>query len=199
MEDAAQVEYLEEIADLRRRARVLEEAQGSAELIAEYLVEIQILESLLLAARELRDQLVQDPELGETLLLRGFSPASFQDVYSFVYESSMEIELSGERLARAVSETDFSILLRRRDPVSGSGQTGKAQPGGHRHQQPGRQEREVQTGHLGQHASRRGAHRVDAKANEPEGAGHPAEKGIRGLALAIRNHRHGPQGIQEAD
>ncbi len=119
MDDAEQVEYLEEIADLRRRARVLEEAQGAAELIAEYMVEVQLLESLLLAARELRDQLIQEPELGEMLLLRGFSPASFQDVYSFVYEAAMGIDLSGEQLARAVSGTDFASLLRSPHVVSG--------------------------------------------------------------------------------
>ena len=119
MDDPEQVEYLEEIADLRRRALALEQAQGSTELIAEYQVEIQLLESLLLAARELRSQLVREPQLGEMLLLRGFSPANFQDVYSFVYEAAMEIELAGERLARAVTETDFANLLRRTDAVSG--------------------------------------------------------------------------------
>lgn len=119
MEDPEQVEYLEEITDLRRRLRALEEAEGAPELIAEYAVEVQLLEALLLAARELRETLVRDPELGEMMLLRGFSPGKFPDIYSFVYEAAMEIDQAGAALARAVAETDFSQLLVRSDAVSG--------------------------------------------------------------------------------
>ncbi|MGA9774947.1 MAG: hypothetical protein WBU92_03390 [Candidatus Dormiibacterota bacterium] len=119
MEDPRQVEYLEEIGDLRRRLRALEEAQGAPGLIAEYAIEVQLLESLLLAARELAEALIRNPELGEQLLVRGYDSRKFQDVYSFVYEVSMEIDLAGEQLARAVAETDFAQLLIRQDAISG--------------------------------------------------------------------------------
>jgi hypothetical protein len=112
MEDSEQAEYLEEIADLRGRLARLEEESGDPVLIEEFKVEVRILEALLVAARELNQQLRLDPELGEGLLARGFSPAGFKDVYGFVYDTAMEIELGGRDLARAVAETDFANLLR---------------------------------------------------------------------------------------
>lgn len=112
MAESEQSEYLEEIADLRSRLAQLVEGGGDPVLIDEFTVEVRILESLLLAARELNLQLQLDPELGERMLLRGLSPLSFQDVYSFVYDATMEIDLQGRELARAIGETDFAALLR---------------------------------------------------------------------------------------
>ena len=112
MAESEQSEYLEEIADLRSRLTQLVEGAGDPVLIEEFTVEVRILESLLLAARELDLQLQLDPELGERLLLRGLSPRSFKDVYSFVYDTAMEIELQGRDLARTVGETNFADHLR---------------------------------------------------------------------------------------
>ncbi|MHB1501969.1 MAG: hypothetical protein ACYCYK_12550 [Candidatus Dormibacteria bacterium] len=112
MAESEQSEYLEEIADLRSRLAHLVEQAGDPVLISEFTVEVRILESLLLAARELDQQVRLNPELGESLLLRGFSPQRFKDVYAFVYDSAMEIELGGRDLARAVGDTDFAALLR---------------------------------------------------------------------------------------
>lgn len=111
MDDPEQVEYVEEIADLRRRLTALEEASGDPQLIDEYATEVEVLEALLVAARELMASLTAQPELGERLLLQGFAPTKFQDVYSFVYDSAMEIESSGRELARKISLTDFASLL----------------------------------------------------------------------------------------
>ena len=113
MAESEQSEYLEEIADLRSRLAQLVEGAGDPVLIDEFTIEVGILESLLLAARELDLQLKLDPELGQSLLLRGLSPHSFKDVYSFVYDAAMEIDLQGRDLARAVGETDFADHLRR--------------------------------------------------------------------------------------
>ncbi|HVD02920.1 MAG TPA: hypothetical protein VNF75_02090 [Candidatus Dormibacteraeota bacterium] len=111
MDENEQAEYLEEIADLRSRLARLVEEGGDPVLIDEFTVELRILEALLLAAREVQQQLRLDSELGEGLSARGFSPHSFKEVYAFVYDSAMEIELGGRELARAVSETDFVGLL----------------------------------------------------------------------------------------
>lgn len=111
MDDPEQVEYVEEIADMRRRLTALEEAGGDPELVEEYAIEVELLEALLIAAQELRAAVAAQPELAEQLLLRGFAPTNFQDVYSFVYDSAMEIESSGRELAQRISRTDFATLL----------------------------------------------------------------------------------------
>ncbi len=113
MVESEQAEYLEEIADLRSRLVRLVEEAGDPVLVEEYTVELRILEALLLAAREVEQELRLNSELGERLSARGFSPHLFKDVYAFVYDSAMEIDLGGRELARALAETDFVGLLSR--------------------------------------------------------------------------------------
>jgi len=111
MDEPQQAEYLEEIADLRARLAKLEQDQADPTLIEEYATEVRLLEALLLAARELRDQLRTRPELAEKMSLHGFVATRFQDIYAFVYDRAIEIDLAGMDLARAVDQTNFAELL----------------------------------------------------------------------------------------
>ena len=111
MDEPQQAEFLEEIADLRARLAKLEQDQADPTLIEEYGTEVRLLEALLLAARELRDQIQARPELAEQMTVHGFSASSFQDIYAFVYDRAIEIDLAGRDLARAVDQTNFAELL----------------------------------------------------------------------------------------
>ncbi len=111
MDEPQQAEYLEEIADLRARLAKLEQDPADPTLIEEYATEVRLLEALLLAARELRDQLRTRPELAEKMSLHGFVATRFQDIYAFVYDRAIEIDLAGMDLARAVDQTNFAELL----------------------------------------------------------------------------------------
>jgi hypothetical protein len=111
MDEAQHAEYVEEIADLRARLVKLEQDKADATLIAEYAAEVRILEALLLAAIDLRDQIRERPELAELLGARSFSAASFKDIYAFVYDCAIELELGNRDLAQAIEQTDFATLL----------------------------------------------------------------------------------------
>jgi hypothetical protein len=112
MEDAQQADYLQEIAELQRKLVELQENEAAPALIEEYSVEVRILVALLEATKRLAEDFQSSPELASRLTLRGFQPTQFRELYAFVYEGALEIDLTGEEFARAVERTDFSALLR---------------------------------------------------------------------------------------
>lgn len=111
MQDADQIEYIDEIADLKAKLNRLQEEHGDPTLLEEYASEVRILAALLAAARQLREDIRLDPKLGDQLRLRGFSPEIFRDVYAFVYDTSLEVDQEGPDFARAVEQTDYTALL----------------------------------------------------------------------------------------
>jgi hypothetical protein len=111
MDEAQHAEYVEEIGDLRARLVKLEQDQADPTLVAEFTAEVRILEALLLAAIDLRDQIRERPELVELLGARSFSATSFKDIYAFVYDCAIELELGNRDLAQAIEQTDFASLL----------------------------------------------------------------------------------------
>ncbi|MGH7642374.1 MAG: hypothetical protein ACRENX_05055 [Candidatus Dormibacteria bacterium] len=111
MQDAHIAEYQVEIAELQRKLVELQENEAAAGLIEEYSSEVQILTALLDAALRLREKIELRPDLGENLLSGGFQADRFQDLYAFVYERALEIELAGSEYAQAIRDTDFAQLL----------------------------------------------------------------------------------------
>jgi ketosteroid isomerase-like protein len=111
MEDTQQAEYLQEIRELQAKLAELQENESAPTVIEEYATEIKILVALLDAARELRDKVAAEPELGEHLVARGYKPDRFRDIYAFVYEQALEIEQAGVEFAQAIRATDFAALL----------------------------------------------------------------------------------------
>ena len=116
MEDVEQADYLREIADLQRKLVELQENEAAPALIEEYSVEVRILVALLDATKRLVEDLQSSPELASSLTIRGFQPTQFRELYAFVYEAALEIDLAGAEFARAVERTDFSTSLRSGNP-----------------------------------------------------------------------------------
>ncbi|HUY98291.1 MAG TPA: hypothetical protein VMW47_11855 [Verrucomicrobiae bacterium] len=100
-----------EIQDLRRRVGRLKAEQAAPTLIAEYEAELRVLEALAQAAEVTLAAVLASPELGDGLRLRGFTSTRFADVYAFVYDRSLELELEGREFARVIAATDFAALL----------------------------------------------------------------------------------------
>ena len=73
---------------------------------------MRILVALLDATKRLVEDLQSSPELASSLTIRGFQPTQFRELYAFVYEAALEIDLAGAEFARAVERTDFSTSLR---------------------------------------------------------------------------------------
>ncbi|MGH7612032.1 MAG: hypothetical protein ACREN4_08435 [Candidatus Dormibacteria bacterium] len=112
MEEGEPQDYQQEIAELQAQLAELVENEAETSVTEEYSTEIRILRALLQAARRLQEQVRLDRELQTQLLARGFQPGRFRDLYSFVYDRSLELSSSGRAYADEVSSTDFAALLR---------------------------------------------------------------------------------------
>ncbi|MGC2192142.1 MAG: hypothetical protein WA751_07390 [Candidatus Dormiibacterota bacterium] len=111
MQDAQQAEYQVEIAELQRKLIELQENEAAPNLIEEYSTEVKILTALLEATQQFQEQIALRPELAENLLAGGFQAESFRDLYAFVYERALEVDLGGSEFAQAIRRTDFAALL----------------------------------------------------------------------------------------
>ena len=109
---AAEEEYRLEIAELRRKVSRLKAEQGEPHLIEEFEAELRILEALFKAAAATLAALAREPELADGLLRHGFRGADFREVYAFVYDAALELELEGRPLAAVIRATDFTAGLR---------------------------------------------------------------------------------------
>jgi len=101
----------EELRELRRRVIHLKAEQAAPAVIDEYEAELRVLEALAVAAEATAAAVAGRPELGEALRLRGFAGTGFTDVYAYVYDRALELELDGREFARVITATDFTALL----------------------------------------------------------------------------------------
>ena len=83
-------EYQLEIQQVRRQLAQLREAEAEPELIAEYEAEVRNLTALYTASRETYEAGVGDRRLADALDRAGFGAWNLQNVYSFVYDLSMD-------------------------------------------------------------------------------------------------------------
>lgn len=105
-------EYQLEIDALRRRLTELREAEADPPLIEEYEVELRNLTALYRAAAETFSAGGENPRLARALAMLGFGEWSLINVYSFVYDLSMELPVDiGRELASVVDETDYAGSL----------------------------------------------------------------------------------------
>jgi hypothetical protein len=105
-------EYQLEIQSLRRTLARLREAEADSALIEEYETEYRNLTSLYKAATETYDADVTEPRLPNALASLGFGDWTLTNVYSFVYDASMELPVDdGRELARRIDETDYAASL----------------------------------------------------------------------------------------
>ncbi|HEX6537615.1 MAG TPA: hypothetical protein VF155_00350 [Candidatus Dormibacteraeota bacterium] len=104
-------EYQLEIQQLTRKLAQLRDAEADPALIAEYEVELRNLNALYRASRETYDVGMADRRLAEALHRVGFGAWTLENVYSFVYDISMELPLDGQDLAALVDATDYAGSL----------------------------------------------------------------------------------------
>jgi hypothetical protein len=105
-------EYQLEIQSLRRALAKLRDEEADSALIEEYETEYRNLSSLYKAATDTFDADLSEPRLPDVLASLGFGDWTLSNVYSFVYDASMELPVDdGRELARRIDETDYAASL----------------------------------------------------------------------------------------
>ena len=104
-------EYQLEIQQVTRQLEQLREAEADPGLIEEYAVELRNLTALYRAGRETYEAGIADRRLPQALLRAGFGPWTLQNVYSFIYDVSMELPLDGQELSMLIDGTDYAGSL----------------------------------------------------------------------------------------
>jgi hypothetical protein len=104
-------EYQLEIQTLRHTLARLRDEEADADVIEEYEAQMRNLSSLYKAARETYEASEDEPRLEIALSTLGFGEWTLANVYSFVYDASMDIQTDGRDLAALIDETDFAGSL----------------------------------------------------------------------------------------
>ena len=105
-------EYQLEIRSLRQILERLRAGEADPAVIDEYDAELRNLVALYDAARETLTAGERDPRLPVVLSDLGFGDWTIENVYSFVYEAAMEIDVAnGRDLAAQINETDYAASL----------------------------------------------------------------------------------------
>ena len=105
-------EYQLEIQSLNAQLEHLRDTEADLALIDEYEAEVRNLSALYRAASETFNVGRQDRRLAAGLTALGFKERSLVNVYSFVYDLSMDLPLDGGRdLATMIDETDYAGSL----------------------------------------------------------------------------------------
>jgi predicted translin family RNA/ssDNA-binding protein len=110
-------DYQREIADLQAEIdRMVEEEEDPKE-IAELGMQLEILRALYERARELQQAGDRDAELRRMLKLRGYGDWNLENVYAFVYETSVDLPGSGHQaFVGGIRDSDFAGLLQQPEP-----------------------------------------------------------------------------------
>jgi hypothetical protein len=104
-------EYQIEIDQIRRHLARLKADEAAPTLIEEYEAQLRILQALYAAAQETLDAGAGDPRLRAALADLGFGDWMLPNVYSFVYDASLDAEPDGRDLANVISHTDWTASL----------------------------------------------------------------------------------------
>jgi|GEM_PF-543498 len=100
-------EYQLEIQSIRSTLTKLRADEADPELIEEYEAELRILMALYTAATETLDAGLADARLRTVLEELGFGEWTMENVYSFIYDAALDMDVAGHDLAARVSQTDF--------------------------------------------------------------------------------------------
>ena len=104
-------EYQLEIRQLHQRLAQLRAAEAEPQLIEEYEVELRNLTAIYRAATVTLVEGEHDERLERALDQLGFGEWTLDNVYSFVYDLSMDLPLDGKELATLVETTDYAGSL----------------------------------------------------------------------------------------
>src|SRR5437588_8571013 len=105
-------EYAREISELQAQVDAMIEAEAGKREIGELQMQLEILRALHRQASNLLEAGESIPELRENLALRGYGDWTFDHVYAFVYETSVEMPSEGHHsFLGEIRDTDFARLL----------------------------------------------------------------------------------------
>jgi predicted translin family RNA/ssDNA-binding protein len=105
-------EYAKEISDLTAQIDAMIEEEADKKEIAELQMQLGILRTLYQQAMHLLESGRANPELRESLALRGYGEWTLDNVYAFVYETSVDLPADGHHsFLGEIRDTDFSRLL----------------------------------------------------------------------------------------
>jgi hypothetical protein len=105
-------DYQKEIADLEAQVDQLVEAEGDAKTIAELSMQVEILKAIYLRATDLLARGKTDEGLRYGLRIQGYGDWTLDNVYSFVYERSVELEpRAHSAFVGGIKATDFALML----------------------------------------------------------------------------------------
>ena len=106
-------DYQREIADLQVEVDRMKEAEEDPKEVRELELQLEILRALYERAQELERAGDDNPDLQRQLKLRGFGDWSLENVYAFVYETSVDLPANGHHaFVGGIRESDFASLLR---------------------------------------------------------------------------------------
>jgi hypothetical protein len=104
-------EYQIEIGQIRRELARLKAAEAARPIIEEVEAQLRILLALYHAAQETLDAGRHDARLRTALRELGFGDWTLTNVYSFVYEATLDAEPDGRDLANVIGHTDWTASL----------------------------------------------------------------------------------------
>lgn len=105
-------EYAKEISDLAAQIDAMIEEEADKKEIAELQMQLEILRTLYRQAQHLLESGRRHPELCESLALRGYGEWNLDNVYAFVYETSVDLPADGHHsFLGEIRDTDFGRLL----------------------------------------------------------------------------------------
>ena len=106
-------EWQVEMQEIQRQVARLQAQKGDPEIIAELEAELRILRSLYGTSWDVFEAGLADAGVRRDFARTGFGDWTFENVYSFVYDRSMEIELGRRELSSIVPEQDFVGMIRK--------------------------------------------------------------------------------------
>ena len=105
-------DYVREINELQVQVDAMIEAEENPREIAELQMQLEILRALYGQATTLYEAGRLDLELRRGLALRGYGEWTLENVYAFVYETSVDLPAEGHRsFVGEIHDTDFAGLL----------------------------------------------------------------------------------------
>jgi hypothetical protein len=105
-------EYAKEIGDLQAQIDTMVEEEADKKEIAELQMQLEILRTLYRQATYLLVAGHGNPELCENLALRGYGDWTLDNVYAFVYDTSVDMPADGHHsFVGEIRDTDFGRLL----------------------------------------------------------------------------------------
>ena len=106
-------EWQLEMQEIQRNISALRARDGDPVIIDELEAELRILQSFYATTWEVYEAGEGDPQARRSFGELGMGDWTFGNVYSYVYERAMEIELGRRELSSLVPEQDYLGMIRR--------------------------------------------------------------------------------------